>query len=304
MGLTFSEAPTTAGTSFLKGVLLADLHIAASDPRVSDLTTKAALWRTILTIDSGRGGRGQLNLDATGPQDVESLEAVAAVIDAIQDVALGGPDAVKTLGDTGDIVAALDTASVESTAGYWGTPLSALLEDADDFLVSHPSVEDQVSGPSAGDPYYDGRESNVPLVAAGGTHQRCLDIWKEATFGWPHDEPLYDADANQVGIKLRDMVLVDANGIPVAKVSGGVFAVDTFGNITADKLPSVVYVPHPQGEHLLVPAEVEDHGTLAVRIDGQARQPDKTFFDEIRRTEQEHKPKSTEGMTMQQRNGR
>ena len=83
----------------------------------------------------------------------------------------------------------------------------------------------------------------------------------------PEDKHIYDANGTLVGIGLRDIVLMDSDGIPIGKAPGGVLAVDDDGNATVGSLPAVIYVVHPGGEHKLVPVKITDDGRLDIKLE-------------------------------------
>lgn len=56
---------------------------------------------------------------------------------------------------------------VNSTIGYWGTPLAPMLEDAEWFLREHPTVRPWNAVNQTGDPYSNCRERMVILITDG-----------------------------------------------------------------------------------------------------------------------------------------
>jgi hypothetical protein len=56
---------------------------------------------------------------------------------------------------------------VNSTIGYWGTPLAPMLEDAEWFLREHPNVRPWNAVNQTGDPYSNCRERIVVLITDG-----------------------------------------------------------------------------------------------------------------------------------------
>ena len=210
-----------AGASLLTGVLAADLLSLADEDALPEAFTD--IWGTVLVGGGRAGGRAYQKLDVSEP-DPPDLHFVAARIQALTGLALGGKAAVAAAnaGQGSFFVPGVDECVAVSfvpgdplrptvTGELWngeGQPpdcMSSATKNANGLLEgdearSPKAVVLQDSDDGTGHIFSSRQPRGAALEPASRGRTNILLAER------PRNEPLYNADGKQVGVKLPDVV--------------------------------------------------------------------------------------------------